>query len=929
MIFTNGNSEQTEEYKKLVDVMLTTNPTAKTQRDEEEKAVAAEERRRRLEKAVRSISLHDHATIIYEKDDQQLETSLPYIKFGLERGEKCVYIADEGGIQKVLEDMHGCGIDTDNLIQKGALSILTPKDTYFAHQEFVPDDMIVFLKEKLAQAKKDGYSALRVFGEMNWALCGDSVCERLREYEEKLNMLLRENDCTSMSQYDRRKFTPPVIVDVIRTHPIIVVGDVLCKNSFYIPVELIGIQKTTSNDVDSLLNALLEREHLDRDLLESKEKFSATFYGSPDLIFIIRPLDGMILDMNDDYSGVLGYIRSDCIGKTTNELDFWVNSNDYYSFIANVDKVGKVKDFEMKLRRKDKTIVTVTASAHTVEIDGAASIIAIIHDITELKKREESLVVGSVMLRMLSEVNGILVHATNEIQLLQNTCDIVIETGGFSLAWVGYAENDLNKTIRPIVRAGDDAGYVDKLKLTWSNGERGYGAASMAIRTGSVVNIRDVSADPNIGLWRSDALARGYHSILAVPLVIQSNVIGAISVYSDKVDGFSVSDAALFQELASDISFGIQALRVDDEEKVVAKRLSEAYAKEKALLEGLSEAVVALDNNGQIIMVNKAMEKLLRMNENEIVGYSVEKILLFKDQHGTSIVYDERPSIRAIKNKLQIGPIEFNLVLHDGAEIPIDIISSPVVLDGNVVGAINVIHELTKSKEIEKLRTDFLSLASHQLRTPLSGTKWIIETLREKKIGPLLPAQDKYLDEIYTINERMIHLVNDMLSAIRVDSEDFAFEKAQVSVPEMMDKIMTLLGSAAKSKNLKIIDRSKEHSIPRIESGQVPVTTILETFISNAIDYSKEGQEITFDVVEEKDSVAFVVHDVGIGIPLEEQTRTFERFFRASNARRARPSGTGLGLNIANMLAKRLGAEITFTSNEKDGTTFVLHIHNT
>ena len=148
-----------------------------------------------LIKAIRKLDVHDHLCLIYESREEQLAAVIPFMRIGLERGERCIYIADDNTVKEVLDAMRAAGIEVEDATRSGALSVITKRDFYLKEGSFDPDWMIDFLKEATAAAKADGYSALRVTGEMTWMLGGDPGSERLIEYEAKLNYFIPEYDC--------------------------------------------------------------------------------------------------------------------------------------------------------------------------------------------------------------------------------------------------------------------------------------------------------------------------------------------------------------------------------------------------------------------------------------------------------------------------------------------------------------------------------------------------------------------------------------------------------------------------------------------------------------------------------------------------------------------------------------------------------------
>jgi signal transduction histidine kinase len=251
-----------------------------------------------------------------------------------------------------------------------------------------------------------------------------------------------------------------------------------------------------------------------------------------------------------------------------------------------------------------------------------------------------------------------------------------------------------------------------------------------------------------------------------------------------------------------------------------------------------------------------------------------------------------------------------------------------VVVKNKIIGAIDVFRDITKEKELEKMRMDFLSLASHQLRTPLSGTKWLIETMQKGITGKIEPKEKEYLDSLYQMNERMIKLVFDMLNVLRLESGSEAIKKEVISISDLYKDLIVLMSAPAKSKGVILNTAISEQQGKKIkiETDIQLLKSILECFVSNAINYTPSGQEVILDAREEKNMVIFSVKDDGIGIPQDEQAKIFERFYRASNAKLIRPDGTGLGLYIAKMLAEKIGGKIYFDSKDKKGSTFYLSI---
>ncbi len=400
-----------------------------------------------------------------------------------------------------------------------------------------------------------------------------------------------------------------------------------------------------------------------------------------------------------------------------------------------------------------------------------------------------------------------------------------------------------------------------------------------------------------------------------------------ISAYSPQKDHF----VALFQNITGQKQVekdlenaNTAALNVFEDLQTEKETLARAKAKDEALLESIGEGVVATDQDGKIILVNWMAEQLLGWSAKRITGKLLVESLTILDEKENILPPEKRPIVTALRDGIVTNSSSYFYVRKDGKKLPVSIAVTPVLVDNKIIGAIDVFHDITKEKEIEKLRMDFLSLASHQLRTPLSGTKWLIETMRGEILGEMTEQQKEYLDQIYNLNERMIKLVFDMLNVLRLESGTVTAKKENISIPTLYDELIKTTDAAAKSQGVTVENNAKDSEV--VETDIQMLLTILDCFVSNAISYSPPKGKIILGVEEKDDVIIFSVKDSGIGIPKDEQVRMFERFYRASNAKDLRPTGTGLGLNIARTLAEKIGAEISFESEENKGSIFYLYV---
>ena len=216
-----------------------------------------------LLKAVEGLGFHDHLCLIYETPEEQFAAIVPFVRIGLERGERCVYVADDNTSEEVLAQIKKGGVDTARALEAGSLSVITKKEAYLKQGYFDPDWMIRFLKEATDATRAEGYAGLRVTGEMTWMLGGDPGSDRLIEYEAKLNYFFPKNDVLAICQYNIGRFSPQIIMDVIRTHPLVIYRGQVCRNLYYVSPDEMLLPNQGYLEVSRLLYNILDRERLE------------------------------------------------------------------------------------------------------------------------------------------------------------------------------------------------------------------------------------------------------------------------------------------------------------------------------------------------------------------------------------------------------------------------------------------------------------------------------------------------------------------------------------------------------------------------------------------------------------------------------------------------------------------------------------------
>jgi signal transduction histidine kinase len=231
-----------------------------------------------------------------------------------------------------------------------------------------------------------------------------------------------------------------------------------------------------------------------------------------------------------------------------------------------------------------------------------------------------------------------------------------------------------------------------------------------------------------------------------------------------------------------------------------------------------------------------------------------------------------------------------------------------------------IIQGFEKLAEASRMKSEFINIVSHQLRSPLTNLKWTIDLLLSEE-GASSNEKGSYLSILQENSERMSELVDDLLIVSRLEAAKLLIKKEEFSLPELVQKVVQEFSMFAKASNVEIIFNPPEN-FPKIVSDPHQLKIVIENFIDNAIRYIKEKGKIEIRISQKGNNILFEVEDNGVGIPREEQKYIFQKFFRAENVLKQQTQGSGLGLYICKGIIKKLGGKIGFNSEEGKGSTF-------
>ncbi|MFA5207620.1 MAG: ATP-binding protein [Candidatus Paceibacterota bacterium] len=341
--------------------------------------------------------------------------------------------------------------------------------------------------------------------------------------------------------------------------------------------------------------------------------------------------------------------------------------------------------------------------------------------------------------------------------------------------------------------------------------------------------------------------------------------------------------------------------------------------KTMAMIENLPDGILLLNNKYEVEIISPLVVEFLRKNKEDIVGRQFADLLDSEElKEFKELIIDSRKKKinKVTKKEMSIGKrmdIEVYTVFLEG-------------IQEEEGGVLIILHDITRDKLVERMKTEFVSIAAHQLRTPLSAIKWTLRMVLDGDTGTVSPEQRELLEKTYVSNERMINLINDLLNVSRIEEGRFLYKQEPASLEEIVSTVIDSSQELLKMKKMALSFERPKEILPTLSVDREKIELAVQNLLENAVKYTPEGGKITVSLEKDSHDVIFKIKDTGVGIPAAQHERIFTKFFRGDNVIRMETEGSGLGLYTTRNIIEAHKGKIWFDSKEGAGTTFTFTI---
>ncbi len=408
----------------------------------------------------------------------------------------------------------------------------------------------------------------------------------------------------------------------------------------------------------------------------------------------------------------------------------------------------------------------------------------------------------------------------------------------------------------------------------------------------------------------------GCRSMIAVPLFASSSVIGVLSCYSKRSNAFDDDAARILLTLSSEAALAL-------EKASLYRTTLEDKRKIEAIINSLTDGIMVLDREGRLVLANPFVARLLEIGEDDR-GRELGEIL---QRDGERVDFGETSLRQAMDEVFAHGrSVKGEVCVRTEPPTVFQVLWVPLHdEEGKVGGAIVLLHDVTDFVELDRMKSDFISIVSHELKTPLTSIKGFVRLLAAGRVGEVNEKQLHYLEIVTQQTESLTELINDLLDLSRIESGIIEVRREPVQLREVIREVLQGLENLAREKEVALVEEVPA-GMPTVSGDAYRLAQVFTNLIHNAIKFTPPGGEVRVEGEGDGGRCLVRVRDSGMGIPPQDLEKIFDKFYQVDSSSTRQQSGTGLGLCISRQLVEAHGGEIRVESELGKGSTFTVSL---
>ncbi|MBN1541652.1 response regulator [candidate division KSB1 bacterium] len=360
----------------------------------------------------------------------------------------------------------------------------------------------------------------------------------------------------------------------------------------------------------------------------------------------------------------------------------------------------------------------------------------------------------------------------------------------------------------------------------------------------------------------------------------------------------------------------LEARRLREEQERRLLEVAHEKSRIRTIINAIDDGILVINQDKQVVLWNPRFLKLLEIDRKVAVGDSVYQLLPEKLYEQFDRVFDQQPQLKAIKQEI---------VIHPPAKLVIMVNTTPVInSSGELLGVVSVFRDISELKQLDLLKSQFINMAAHELKAPLSAIKGYIELLIDATLGNTLDQYSHQLDRSRERIDALVNLINDLLNISRIEAGTVRRDIEPIDMSELLQNTLDFFRNDIEKRGLQLEQQIAADLI--LDADREEIQRVLTNLISNAIKYNKESGAISVNAERNNGYIRIQVSDTGIGLKPEERDHLFEEFFRAKNPLTRNITGTGLGLTILKKIVDSYAGRIEVESEFEAGSTFTVFL---